>query len=91
MRQVIAETRTFQVGRFTVHQRVRPDNPFWPVYIVTLADRIVGRNFSQPNEGDCEWLLRHPDGRFDPIASLVGHTDRHRGRKAMTVVLKKAA
>ena len=53
-----AETRIFAVGRFTVQQRPRFDNPAWAVYIVFLGQRLIGKNFSLPGISDCEWLKR---------------------------------
>lgn len=55
---VIAETATFEVGRYLVVQRPRPDNPAWPVYIVFLKDKLVGKSFSRPDIGCCDWLNR---------------------------------
>lgn len=54
---MIAQVRIYAVGRFTVREQPRPDNPYWPVYIVILNDRIVGKGFSKPNESDCQWML----------------------------------
>jgi hypothetical protein len=54
----IAECRTFHIGRFTVWQRPRQDNPFWPVYIVFVGERLVGKSFSLPNLDCCRWLER---------------------------------
>lgn len=53
---IIAETRTFPVGPFTVHQRPRLDNPAWAQYLVFLGKKLVGASFSLPDLGCCEWL-----------------------------------
>ena len=53
-----AETRIFAVGRFTVQQRPRFDNPAFAVYIVFLGERLIGKQFSRPSRSDCEWLRR---------------------------------
>lgn len=55
---MIAETLTFDLGHFTVWQRPRFDNPAWPVYIVYLRDRLVGKSFSRPDLSCCEWLAK---------------------------------
>ena len=55
---IISETLSFNIGRYVVHQRPRPDNPAWSVYIVMLGTRIVGRSFSMPDLSCCEWLER---------------------------------
>ena len=60
----IAETRTFQIGAYTVHQRPRPDNAFWPCYIVTRKGKIVGRSFSMPDLDCCKWLDLHRSGTY---------------------------
>lgn len=53
---LIADTRTFNVGPYTISQRPRTDNPAWPVYIITKGSRYIGRSFSIPDEGCCQWL-----------------------------------
>jgi hypothetical protein len=50
--------QTFELGRFTVRVRVRFDNPAWPVYLVFVASKFVGKSFSRPDIGCCEWLER---------------------------------
>lgn len=60
----IAPARRYELGRFTIQERPRPDSPAWPVYIVILRGVEVGRSFSKPDEGCCEWLLTHPDGVY---------------------------
>lgn len=52
----IVETRTFQLGPYTVQQRPRFDSPGWAQYIVFLGDAIIGKCFSCPCESDCAWL-----------------------------------
>lgn len=54
----IAETRTFQVGPYTVRQQPRFDSPSWAQYLVFLGDVLVGKSFSMPDLGCCEWLER---------------------------------
>lgn len=54
----IAETRSFEVGPYKVQQQPRFDNPYWPVYLVTRGDRLIGKSFSIPTLSDCEWLER---------------------------------
>lgn len=52
----IVETRTFQLGPYTVQQRPRFDSPGWGQYIVFLGNAIIGKCFSCPCETDCRWL-----------------------------------
>ena len=54
----MSEPKTFHLERFTVHERTRFDNPAWPVYLVFFAGRLVGKSFSRPDIGCCEWLER---------------------------------
>lgn len=61
---MIAETRSFAVGPFTVQQKPRLDNPFWPQYLVFRAGRLVGKQFSVPDEEACHWLESHQDGKY---------------------------
>lgn len=53
---MIAATRSFVLGQFTVIQRPRPDNAAWAVYIIYRDGKIVGKSFSVPDEGCCQWL-----------------------------------
>ncbi len=46
------------LGKFTVRQGLRADNPAFPVWLVFVGDRLIGKQFSQPSESDCEWLAR---------------------------------
>ena len=55
---MIAATSSFAVGRFTVHQRPRFDNPAWGCFFVYLGDVFIGKQFSMPSVGDCESLGR---------------------------------
>lgn len=55
---IIADTCSFTLGKFTVQQRPRPDNPAWPVYIVFRGEKLIGKSFSIPDLGCCEWLER---------------------------------
>jgi hypothetical protein len=56
---LIAETRSFPVGRFTVWQKPRFDSPAWPQYIIYLAGRLIGKSFSRPDEQCCERLEKY--------------------------------
>lgn len=49
---------TMQLGPFTVRCTLRFDNPAFPRYLVFRGDRLVGAQFSMPNESDCRWLAR---------------------------------
>lgn len=44
------------LGRFTVRPAIRTDNPAFPVYLVFLGDVLIGKSFSIPDIGCCEWL-----------------------------------
>lgn len=46
------------LGKFTVRVGLRPDNPAFPLYLVYIGDRLIGKQFSMPAESDCEWLQR---------------------------------
>lgn len=61
---LIVESVTFTLEQFTVQQRPLPTNPAWPVYLVFMAGRCIGRQMSRPSESDCRWLLAHQDGRY---------------------------
>lgn len=55
---IIAESRTFQLGPYTVRQQPRRDSPAWACYLVFLGDVLIGKSFSMPNRSDCEWIER---------------------------------
>lgn len=45
-----------RLGRYTVVQRLRFDNPAWPQYVIFAGDKLVGKSFSMPDEGWCQFL-----------------------------------
>ena len=49
---------TLTFGRFTVRIGLRPDNPAFPVYLVFVKGKLIGRSFSIPDSSACEWLER---------------------------------
>lgn len=54
---LIAQTSTYTLGRFTIHQRPLFDNPAFCHFLVFLGQQLVGKQFSVPSESDCDWLL----------------------------------
>lgn len=58
MSAVIAETCSFALGRYTVWQRPRPDNPAWAVFVVYVGTKLIGKSFSRPDLECCRWLER---------------------------------
>lgn len=54
----IVETFTFTVGKYRVIQRPRFDSPGWGQYCVYLGEVLIGKCFSVPDVGACEWLER---------------------------------
>lgn len=78
------ELRTWRIGRYTVRQRARFDNPYWPQYTVMLGEQIIGKQLSMPGLSDCEWLAQQRDSRIRygmerPSLTL---TQKHRRYKA---------
>lgn len=55
---IIAETRIFKLGPYTVVQRPRLDNPAWAVYAISRGDKFIGNSFSVPDKSCCQWLER---------------------------------
>lgn len=47
---------TLTMGPYTVRIGLRRDNPAFPVYLVYLGERFIGRSFSMPDQGCCRWL-----------------------------------
>jgi hypothetical protein len=53
---LIAESRTFKVGRYTIRQQPRFDNPAFGKYLIFRGDDLIGSTFSVPDAACCEWL-----------------------------------
>jgi hypothetical protein len=51
-------TTTITLGRYTVRQGIRVDNPAFPSYLIYCGERLIGKQFSMPSESDCAWLER---------------------------------
>jgi hypothetical protein len=49
-------TTTITLGRYTVRQGIRVDNPAFPSYLIYCGERLIGKQFSMPSESDCAWL-----------------------------------
>jgi hypothetical protein len=60
---MIAATSSFTVGRFTVLQRPRHDNPYFAVFVIYLGEVFIGKQFSMPSESDCQSLGRNHEPR----------------------------
>jgi hypothetical protein len=73
---IIAESRTFPAGPYTVRQQLRFDNPYWPQYVIFLGEVLIGKQFSIPNESDCEWLRRTNGVYATSSADLRQYTRR---------------
>jgi hypothetical protein len=56
---IIAEVRSFQVGRYTVWQKPRLDNPAFAQYLVYLGKKLLGASFSVPDVECCRWVERN--------------------------------
>jgi len=79
----IAETRVYQLGRFTIRQQPMFDNPSFAHYLVFLDGCLVGKQFSVPSISDCEILERQSRPRNDEKKpDYYGYTARHRRRLA---------
>lgn len=53
---IIAETKTWRIGRYTVRQQPRFDNPAWAQYLVFATDKLIGKSFSCPDLALCDYL-----------------------------------
>lgn len=47
-----------RLGRYLVRIGLRRDNPAFPVYLIYRGDKLIGRSFSMPDLGCCEYLER---------------------------------
>lgn len=82
MRERVASI-SFRLGPYTVLQRPRFDSPAWAVYIVHRGDKYVGKSFSRPDEGCCQWLERQELNRIiyaEQSANLPRYSMPRRGR-----------
>jgi hypothetical protein len=60
---------TLTFGKYIVRVGLRCDNPAFPVYLVYVGNRLIGKSFSVPDEGCCRWLERQ-DGYAQASAKL---------------------
>lgn len=84
------------IGVYTVRCMMRPDNPYWPRYVVFRGERRVGVQFSMPSESDCQWLERRKGQYARPDESQkdfkkVGYFVRPRGRPSRAEQARRAA
>lgn len=56
---IIAEVRSFTISRYTVWQKPRMDNPAFAQYLIYIGDRLLGKSFSLPDLGCCQWVEHH--------------------------------
>lgn len=59
----IVESRSWLLGKFTVHQRPRIDSPSWACYLVFIGERLIGKSFSMPDLECCCYLERQETNR----------------------------
>jgi hypothetical protein len=79
--EMIAEERSWNIGPYFVRQTVRPDNPYWPCYIVFRGQKLIGKQFSRPNESDCQWLEKWGGRYAEPAEyTYIGWTEEKNRR-----------
>lgn len=88
---ITADTSTFTLGEYVVHQRPRFDNPAFAVYIILLAGKLIGKQFSRPTETDCRWLLLQDKEQIVYAGRPSIGTRYSEPRRAMTVVKSRFA
>jgi hypothetical protein len=80
----ISDVQTWREGPYTVRQQPRNDNPYWPCYLVFLDDVLMGKSFSRPDLGCCDWIRRqYEEGRTvyaDSSAPLYQESIYRRGK-----------
>jgi len=67
---------TFTLGEFTVVEALRPGNN-WPIFVVYVGVRLIGRQLSRPSIGDCRWLEQH-NGRYASDSTWTEPKAKHR-------------
>lgn len=73
-----------RLGKFTVHVRLRFDNPAWPLYVVYVGERLIGKSFSIPDLGCCQWLERQ-----NPARTIYATTSARLPRFSLGAPIKK--
>lgn len=76
---IVAEIKTWRIGRFTIRQQPRFDNPAWAQFTVSIGTKFIGNAFSCPDLGCCEYLERQSKGATPPrltAAKVPAHTLR---------------
>jgi hypothetical protein len=61
----------FSCGPYTVRQTLRFDNPYWPCFIVSRGNKHIGRCFSVPDKGWCQYLERALKAQQDAEAGKI--------------------
>ena len=55
---ILPESRTWALGRYTVRQAVRLDNPAFAQFIIMRGVEVVGYSFSMPDLSQCASIER---------------------------------
>ena len=78
---------TFTLGLYIVRISLRPDNPAFATYLIFRGDKLIGKQFSRPDEDACKWLERNEyssESRFVQTSTLCqrlrGGVTHRRGR-----------
>jgi hypothetical protein len=87
----VAETRTYQLGRYTVRQQPHWDNPAFAQYLVFLDDVLIGKCFSSPGISDCDWLEHQQRNQTMYAYSIAPVNDLSEHRRGRRPRLAKAA
>ena len=66
----------WEEGPYRIQQRPRPDNSAWAQYIVFRGDRLIGKSFSLPDLGCCQWLECHAGNVYATVSA------KHKGYSA---------
>ena len=56
--------RTLTFGPYIVRESLRPDNPAFPVFLIYRGDKLIGKSFSVPDLGCCQWLEQQERDRI---------------------------
>jgi hypothetical protein len=94
----IVEIKTWRLGRFTVRQQPRFDNPAWAQFTVSIGKKFIGNAFSCPDLACCEYLERQSNGVTSqltaakvPAATLRGIAAFRKGRPTNAERERRAA
>lgn len=72
------------LGKYTILQTLRRDNPAFALYLICVGEREIGRQFSMPCLSDCQWLESQKDAAHPSYTPRPKYNYGRKGKQALT-------